>query len=311
MQNFSSFFKKPYYLFVSDTGFSNSDYGIFCGRPSFTGFLSKPELIAGFKDIDVEEAGSTFGINALGQCILTLSKDAPDTVNKFSALFDAPEICNITLQELETVAATMADKDIRHYLRGVFLCPTGALVSTDGHRITVVKNGANFAPAIVPRDVILSVIKLAKQVKHKEQISIRQAADCTGFFLGDYCVIGKNVDGKYPDYRRVLPTKPDFLCNVNPAELARWLKSVAPLVKKDKLRAVCFDDAGGVFVQHEGERVYFAGQGAGVVLSITFDYLLKLISLYKKEKTVTLRTAGNKLMLERDNAIHVIMGMKV
>ena len=309
MINFSSFFKKPNYLFVSDSGISTGNYGIFYGKPSFTGFLSSPKLIAGFKDIDVDDAGTTLSINALGQCLATIPKEVPS--NEYLALFDAPEISNVTLQELETVASTMAGKDVRYYLNGVFLCPTRNIVSTDGYRISVVKIGTKYEPAIVPMEMILSVIKLAKMVKHKGWIAIRQFDDCTGFFLGDYCVIGKNRDGKFPDYKRVLPEKTSFLCEVNPAELADWLKEAAPLVKKDKLRAVCFDDAGGIYIQHGGSKIYFAAQGAGVVISVYFDYLVKLISLYKKEKKVTLRTADSKMVLESGNAHHVILGMRL
>jgi DNA polymerase III subunit beta len=111
---------------------------------------------------------------------------------------------------LLAVAQASAKDDIRYYLNGValeFRTGTTYMVGTDGHIMLVgchrvVEQEAMAGEIILPLDSVLAACK-AKQAMLELQFddTTRQ------FTLGN--VIGKTMDGKYPDWRRVVPAFTD------------------------------------------------------------------------------------------------------
>lgn len=116
-----------------------------------------------------------------------------------------------TLRGLLKVAAT---KDVRYYLCGVYVDPAnGCLVATDGHAMLLAKQEfeSKLAPFVIPSKLIKSVLKHTKisasavlvsvtDVEGSQWRQIRLDA-CKGF------EIGSEIEGRYPDYRRVVPEK--------------------------------------------------------------------------------------------------------
>ena len=120
-------------------------------------------------------------------------------------------IYTIATKDLQAVSLAMADKDIRYYLNGVLFELDNAegyrLVGTDGHRLHIVcKRKAQAADSVImPRDTVVHIIKQKTHVFELEIIpgATRQIKIRTG---GGFIIVPE-VEGKYPDYRRVMPTK--------------------------------------------------------------------------------------------------------
>ena len=112
---------------------------------------------------------------------------------------------------LSLVQYAMAQQDIRYYLNGLLMVvEDGALklVATDGHRLAyaAMKLGAQLPrqEVIVPRKTVLELGKLLADSDAPVKIEI--AATQAAFSFGSIDLVSKLIDGKFPDYTRVIPT---------------------------------------------------------------------------------------------------------
>ena len=103
------------------------------------------------------------------------------------------------------------DKDHRHTLRGVRLdFPAGKMVSTDGHRVFLACiDKAQLPPVTVPNELLDQLAKIAKanikKVFHDTTVDLAIDGDRLTFTVGAATVSGLAIDGRYPDYMRVIP----------------------------------------------------------------------------------------------------------
>jgi DNA polymerase III subunit beta len=111
---------------------------------------------------------------------------------------------------LALVQYAMAQQDIRYYLNGLLMVvEDGALklVATDGHRLAyaALKLGAQLPrqEVIVPRKTVLELGKLLADSDAPVKIEI--AATQAAFSFGSIDLVSKLIDGKFPDYTRVIP----------------------------------------------------------------------------------------------------------
>lgn len=168
---------------------------------------------------------------------------------------------------LPVLAAFAAKHDVRYYINGFYIEPAHPsvggcyLIATDGHTVVVIHDPKAEAAAAGIFNVpyrLLSYVgkqksKTAKAVGAVQVVHLdgRMATMTIGeaFAEHDVGAAAKQIDGKYPDVRRVLGfdwanlEKPDFI-SVNPAYLAR-LKKVARLDGKGTDRAVQIRKADG------------------------------------------------------------------
>ena len=112
---------------------------------------------------------------------------------------------------LALVQYSMAQQDIRYYLNGLLLIVNAGemrVVATDGHRLAFASE-----PLLVtdlPRtDVILprkTVLELSRQLAdNDEPLEIVLMPSQVQFRFGDIELVSKLIDGKFPDYERVIP----------------------------------------------------------------------------------------------------------
>lgn len=168
-----------------------------------------------------------------------------------------------------------ATKDIRYYLNGVYLDTTAGLnllrvVSTDGtvlsvfsHLINEIESHDATISAIVPLDIVKQAVTLHKKSNSIEFVTTR-ITDSEGVRV-EYKLGGiefKPVEGKFPDYIRVIPGR-DSLGNnsngiqYNPELLLRAKKALAEFyganVKKIGTYQLDHNHNGGAGVMHDGD----------------------------------------------------------
>ena len=112
---------------------------------------------------------------------------------------------------LGLVQYAMAQQDIRYYLNGLLVLVEDQklrLVATDGHRLAY---AAMDLPAslprlevIVPRKTVLELSKLLADSENEVKVELSSAQ--AAFSFGAVELVSKLVDGKFPDYTRVIPT---------------------------------------------------------------------------------------------------------
>jgi DNA polymerase-3 subunit beta len=112
---------------------------------------------------------------------------------------------------LALVQYGMAQQDIRYYLNGLLLVADGSqltMVATDGHRLayatTTLSTEVEKSEVIVPRKAILELAKLLQDVD--DEIEIQLLPNQIRFVFAGINIVSKVVDGKFPDYTRVIPS---------------------------------------------------------------------------------------------------------
>jgi len=109
-----------------------------------------------------------------------------------------------------SVQYAMAQQDIRYYLNGLLLVTGGdkiTVVATDGHRLALASaahktDGSQ--EVILPRKTIIELSKLMSD--SEDGVEVELSPTQARFSFGGIVLISKLVDGKFPDYTRVIPT---------------------------------------------------------------------------------------------------------
>lgn len=142
---------------------------------------------------------------------------------------------NIYRNALKAASRFQAIKDIRFYLNGILIESSpieSRLVATDGHILIVTKcdakdeNEGSFS-GIIPSDVVKTILswKAPKYAKDSPIVISGDGPEYRAEWCGNVALF-KLVDGKFPDYRRVIPEKtngelafydPDLLVRVKRA----------------------------------------------------------------------------------------------
>ena len=143
---------------------------------------------------------------------------------------------------LKALSYAMAAKDVRYYLLGVGIDATeGATfwLAADGHRIGVYHGAPSEegrGACILPRSFVLSVLKMGDRVTKAHQFHIDFTAQTVTHVASG--LTDKLIDGRYPDWRRVMPADlsgmpaqfdPDYMGGL--AKIARALGYKASSVR--------------------------------------------------------------------------------
>jgi DNA polymerase-3 subunit beta len=126
----------------------------------------------------------------------------------FGPVFSVPQK---TLKDLlGQVSFAMAVHDIRYYLNGILFVAEGkqlSLVATDGHRLAFAVGDAGVEvpkqEVILPRKTVLEMQRLLSDAEGT--IEMQFASNQARFDFGGMEFVTKLVEGKFPDYNRVIP----------------------------------------------------------------------------------------------------------
>ncbi|WP_432723173.1 DNA polymerase III subunit beta [Jeongeupia wiesaeckerbachi] len=191
---------------------------------------------------------------------------------------------------LGRVQYAMAHQDIRYYLNGLFVVTEGPhlkLVATDGHRLGFASTelAASFDKneVILPRKTILELYKLLGDVD--DEVAIDIAGNQVKFSFGSIVIHSKVVDGKFPDYNRVIPQNNDKLLTIDRTSLLSSLQRAA-ILSNEKFRGVRLVLTEGLLKilcnnneQEEAqEEVEVAYQGAPLDIGFNIQYLLDVLT---------------------------------
>ncbi len=114
-------------------------------------------------------------------------------------------------QLFNQVQYAMAQQDIRYYLNGLLLVLEPGFVkviATDGHRLSLASMGMetvnHAAEAILPRKTVTELIKLLGD--SDEEVKISLGKNLVTFTFGNINLVSKVIEGKFPDYNKVIPS---------------------------------------------------------------------------------------------------------
>jgi len=143
---------------------------------------------------------------------------------------------------LGLVQYAMAQQDIRYYLNGLLMVVEERklkLVATDGHRLAYVSLALDAQlprqEVIVPRKTVLELAKLLAD--SDDEVRIELSGTQAAFSFGTVDLISKLVDGKFPDYTRVIPAEHKNKLSIEREALRQALMRAA-ILSNEKFRGV-------------------------------------------------------------------------
>ena len=225
------------------------------------------------------------------------------------------------------VQYAMAQQDIRYYLNGLLLVLETdqiRVIATDGHRLSYAVghavNQAEKREVILPRK---AVIELAKQLDEgDDEVVIELYAAQLKFRFSTVELITKTIDGKFPDYTRVIPANYRKQISLDRAVLLASLQRVGILsnekfrgvrwlLSTNSLRISCTNN------EQEEAQEELEVNYAGVELDMGFNinYLFDVLTNVQGETVICAFEDANSSMLlsvpSKPDFRYVVMPMRI
>ena len=229
---------------------------------------------------------------------------------------------------IEKTAFAMAQQDVRYYLNGMLweIRPDGLrVVATDGHRLAmctraVTSDASATKQAIIPRKGVIELSRLVSDTD--EAIELVFGANHLRATSEDFTFTSKLVDGKFPDYERVLPKGGDKIVIGERAVLKSAFTRTA-ILSNEKYRGVrlVLEENQITVVannpeQEEAEdQVFVEYSGETLEVGFNVSYLQDVTNVLDSDKIkITLSDSNSSALLEEPEAsdsAYVVMPMRL
>ncbi len=253
---------------------------------------------------------------------------------EFPNVEDSPETLELSMLQhqlrhlIDKTGFSMAQQDVRYYLNGMLLeISEGQLrsVSTDGHRLATsiaeveAQEGMQHQ-IIVPRKGILELARLLQNGDDPLRLVI--GASHIRAHVGDFTFTSKLVDGKFPDYERVIPKNGDKILLSDRMELRQVLSRIA-ILSNEKYRGVRLALSNGYLQvmannpeQEEAEETLAVDyEGESLEVGFNVNYLLDCLSILNSDVVrLTLSDSNSSALVEgfdEPNSLYVVMPMRM
>ena len=257
-----------------------------------------------------------------------------DNFPSFADEFEGKEISlnnNRFLKLLNKTRISISNDDTRHYLNGVFLHLTEAQgrnfltgVATDSHRLSSssleIENAIDFTSLILPRKTVYQLCSLLAETS--DELSIQTSDNKIKFSLGYTKLISKVIDGKFPDYKKVVPTTNDKNLIVSSKDFINSIERVASvsLDRKEGVKLTINNNNVQLSVNSansgEGnEKIKAEFNSDSLNISFNSKYLIDIASeVEDKNLKMILKDSVSPVLVEDvsdKNSYYVIMPMKI
>jgi len=235
------------------------------------------------------------------------------------------------LKLLNKTKISISNDDTRHYLNGIFLHLTEAHgrnfltgVATDSHRLSSssleIDNINNFNSLILPRKTVFQLCSLLAEASGS--LTMQTGENKVKFTLGKIKLISKVIDGKFPDYKKVVPTTNDKTLVVSSKDFISSIERVASvsLDRKEGVKLVINKDNVQLSVNSansgEGnEKIKAEFSSENLNISFNSKYLIDIASeVENKDLKMNLKDSVSPVLIEDaadKNSYYVIMPMKI
>ena len=228
---------------------------------------------------------------------------------------------------IDKTSFAMAQQDVRYFLNGMLLEIGGGVmrtVATDGHRLAMsymdIESSVDANQVIVPRKGVLELQRLLGGVSGEVSLNVGPNHLCIE--SAEYLMTTKLVDGRFPDYDRVIPKNGDKIVLADRVELRQALNRTA-ILSNEKFRGIRVNLASGILQlsannpeQEEAEEsVNVEYEGEALEVGFNVVYLQDVLGVLQSEKVrITLHDGNSSALLEEpeaEDSIYVVMPMKL
>ena len=231
---------------------------------------------------------------------------------------------------IDRTGFAMAQQDVRYYLNGMLWeldSKQLRVVATDGHRLAMCTlkdkisvTGEGGVQMILPRKGVLELARLLVDDEAESQINI--GSNHIRATTGDFTFTSKLVDGKFPDYEKVVPRSPTNSLRGSRQELRQAFTRTAILSNEKfrgvrlKLTANTLDIVANNPEQEEAEETVPVDY-SGETLEIGFNvsYLLDVLGVLSGDQIkLSLADPNSSALLEESDegdSLYVVMPMRL
>ncbi|MEL6115609.1 DNA polymerase III subunit beta [Photobacterium sp. SP02] len=230
-------------------------------------------------------------------------------------------------QLIESTQFSMANQDVRYYLNGMLMETDGKQlrsVATDGHRMAVctvaTETDMPGKQIILPRKGVMELMRLLDSPDAEVVLQIGQSN--LRAVVNNFIFTSKLVDGRFPDYRRVLPQNSSKFLQASCEEL-RQAFSRAAILSNEKFRGVRVNLINNEMritannpEQEEAEEVLDVDfQGDELEIGFNVSYILDVLNTLKCDQVRISMTDATASTLIEDvadsDALYVVMPIRL
>ncbi len=229
---------------------------------------------------------------------------------------------------IERTAFAMAQQDVRYYLNGMLWeikAGRVRVVATDGHRLALCTlpfelAGTPDMQVIMPRKGVLELSRLL--LVEDQDIGIALSGNHVRATTDEFTFTSKLVDGKFPDYERVLPRAADKIVLGSRLALRQAFTRTA-ILSNEKYRGVrlklsdnTLDIVANNPEQEQAEELVSVDyQGSGLEIGFNVSYLLDVLGVLSGEQVkLSLSDPNSSALLEESedgDSVYVVMPMRL
>lgn len=252
----------------------------------------------------------------------------------FPTVEEGPGSLNFSVEQgklrrlIERSGFAMAQQDVRYYLNGMLIEVSNGMlraVATDGHRLAMCSMQAGIEQAdrhqvIAPRKGILELARLLTD--QDAQVNVVLGQHHIRATTGEFTFTSKLVDGKFPDYERVLPRGGDKLV-IGDRQTLREAFSRTAILSNEKYRGIRLQLESGLLKiqannpeQEEAEEeVVVDYSGAALEIGFNVSYLLDVLGVMTADQVrMTLSDSNSSALVQEadnDDSAYVVMPMRL
>ena len=249
------------------------------------------------------------------------------TVEDINAAHQITVVQGVLGRLLEKTHFSMAQQDVRYYLNGLLLETGGKAlraVATDGHRLalceaTLEEDGLAEQQVIVPRK---GVLELQRLMSGDGEVTIELGSNHIRIQLEGIRFTSKLIDGRFPEYQRVIPQDTSNALNVGRGTFRGALQRTA-ILSNEKYRGIrlVIRDGGMILQAHNPEQeeaeeeIEIEYSGDEIEIGFNVNYLLDALGAVESEEVNLAVVDGNSSCLIRepgnDDCKYVVMPMRL
>ncbi len=238
---------------------------------------------------------------------------------------------SVFLKLLNKTKFAISNDETRHYLNGIYLHKTNennqlylSAVATDGHRLSksrlVLDKDVAFEPVILPKKTLFELVTILQE--ENSELKITASKTKIRFTINDITLISKVIDGRFPDYSKVIPTDNSNKIAVNLSSFISTIDRINSLssdrkgtlklvVNKDILKLLVNDPSAGDGV----EEIILSYSGPDLEIGFNSKYLIDVGGVIEDKNMMIYAKDPSSPVLIHDpadiNSLHVIMPMRV
>ena len=222
---------------------------------------------------------------------------------------------------------SMAQQDVRYYLNGLLLETDGKLlraVATDGHRLalceaTLESKAKTNQQVILPRK---GVLELQRILGGDGTVELSIGSNHVRAQIGDVRFTSKLIDGRFPEYGRVIPANPGRMVEADRDALRQALQRTA-ILSNEKYRGIRLNLKQDLITiqahnpeQEEAEdQLEVSYSGDPIEIGFNVNYLLDALGAVDSDKVIVALTDGNSSCIVREpgtpSARYIVMPMRL